>query len=173
MTRLILTSTDSGAGHLLGTRIADIVLPLDFRLVWGAPPTDAELEAKLGPGSLDHFPQRRLREFHSQGMGTLDLCELCERIELWFDPSPNAQLMLVQLLDCLKSRANIMSKLTLFQADVEIGNQSPETLSDWKPAGVKIRSDHLEVASMAWQAYRQPTPQDWGGLLSKHLGVLP
>jgi hypothetical protein len=66
-----------------------------------------------------------------------------------------------------------LPKLTLFQADVEIGNQSPETLSDWKPAGVKIRSDHLEVASMAWRAYRQLTPQDWGGLLSKDLGVLP
>ena len=85
MTRLILTSSDSGAGCLLGARIADIVIPLGFRLVWGAPPTDAELEAMLGPGSLAHFPQRRLREYHSQGMGTLDLCERCEEIELWFD----------------------------------------------------------------------------------------
>jgi hypothetical protein len=149
MTRLILTSSDSGAGNLLTTRIADIVVPLEFRLVWGAPPTDAELYAKLGPGSLDHFPQRRLREFHSQGMGTLDLCEHCDAIDLWFDPSPNAQLMLVQLLDCLKSCASVVPKLSLFQADVEIGNQSPETLSDWKLAGVKIRSDHLEVVLTA------------------------
>ena len=134
MTRLILTSTDSGAGCLLGARIADIVIPLGFRLVWGAPPTDAELEAMLGPGSLDHFPQRRLREYHSQGMGTLDLCERCEEIELWFDPSPNAQLMLVQLLDCLGSRESIVPKLTLFQADGEIGNQSPETLSGLEAA---------------------------------------
>lgn len=171
--RLILTSSDSGAGNLLTTRIADIVVPLEFRLVWGAPPTDAEFYAKLGPGSLDHFPQRRLREFHSQGLGMLDLCEFCDAIDLWFDPSPNAQLMLVQLLDCLKSRASVVPKLTLFQADVEIGNQSPETLSDWKPAGVRPRSDHLETASMAWRAYRQPTPQDWFGLLSKDLGVLP
>jgi hypothetical protein len=173
MTRLILTSSDSGDGNLLTTRIADVVVPLEFRLVWGAPPTEVELYAKLGPGSLDHFPQRRLREFHSQDMGTLDLCEHCDAIDLWFDPSPNAQLMLVQLLDCLKSRTSVVPKLTLFQADVEIGNQSPETLSNWKPPDVKIRSDHLEVASMAWQAYRQPTPQDWFDLLDKDIGALP
>src|SRR4051794_16730008 len=120
MTRLILTATDSGAGCLLGARIADIVIPLGFLLVWGAPPTDAELEAMLGPGSLDNFPPHRLRKFQSQGMGTLGLCERCEAIELWFDPRPNAQLMLIQLLDCLSSRKSILPKLTLFQSDVEI-----------------------------------------------------
>src|ERR1700716_1791864 len=98
MTRLILTATDSGAGCLMGAGIADIVIPLGFRLVWGALPTEAELEAKFGPGSLDRFPERRLGEFHVQGMGILDLCERCEAVELWFDPAPNAQLMLIQLL---------------------------------------------------------------------------
>src|SRR5882724_11583214 len=122
MTRLILTSTDSGAGCLLGAGIADIVIPLGFRFVWGAAPSDAQLEAMSGPGSLDHFPQRRLGEFQSQGMSILDLCERCEAVELWFDPSPNAQLMLVQLLDCLSSRQSTVSELTLFQTDVEIGN---------------------------------------------------
>jgi len=173
MPRLILTSSDSGSGNLLAAGIADVVIPLSFRLVWGAPPTVAELDAKLGPGSLSDFPQRRLREFHSQGMGPLDLCERCDAIELWFDPSPNAQLMLIQLLDCLRSRASLVPKLTLFQADVEIGNQSPETIAEWKPPGVKIGSDHLEAARMAWRAYRQPTPQDWFDLLDKDIGVLP
>jgi hypothetical protein len=173
MTRLILTATDSGSGNLLAAGIADIVVPLDFRLVWGAPPTDAELEAKLGPGSLHDFPQRRLREFHSQGMGTLDLCERCDVIDLWFDPSPNAQLMLVQLLDFLSSRDNIISKLTLFQMDVAIGEQRPEALSEWKPPAVKIRNEHIAVSSMAWQAYRAPTPQNWFDLLDKDIGALP
>jgi hypothetical protein len=168
-----LTSTDSGSGNLLAAGIADIVLPLEFRLVWGAPPTDAELEAKLGPGSLDHFPQRRLREYHSQGVGVLGLCERCDTIDLWFDPSPNAQLVLIRLLDYLSSHTSVVPKLALFQADIEIGNQSPETISEWRPSGVKIRNDHLEVAGMAWQAYRQPTPQAWFGLLDRELGVLP
>jgi len=173
MTRLILTATDSGAGCLLGARIADTVIPLGFRFVWGALPSAVELETMLGPGSLDHFPQRRIREFHSQGMGILDLCERCEALELWFDPMPNAQLMLTQLLDCLSSRNSIVPKLTLFQSNVDIAEQRPEALFEWKPPGVNIRKDHLETASMTWRAYRQPTPQDWLGLLSKDLAALP
>jgi hypothetical protein len=172
MTRLILTATDSGAGCLLGAGIADIVIPLNFRLVWGAPPSDAQLEAMLGPGSLDHFPQRRLGELHSQGVGMFDLCERCEAVELWFDPVPNAQLLLVQLLDCLSARNSIVPKLTLFQADVVIGDQPPEAFSESKRRGVKIQNDHFVAGSMAWQAYRQPTPEDWFGLLDKHIGAL-
>jgi hypothetical protein len=106
-------------------------------------------------------------------MGALDLCERCETVELWFDPEPNAQLMLAQLLDCLSSRESVVSKLTLFQANVPIGDRTPETLSEWKPPGIKIRSEHLETACMAWQAYRQPTPQHWLDLLGKDISPLP
>jgi hypothetical protein len=173
MTRLILTADDSGAGFLRRAGIADIVIPLGFRLVWGALPSDAELEAVLGPGSLDHFPPRRLGEFHSKGIGLLGLCERCETVELWFDPVPNAQLILAQLLDCFSSRQRIVSKLSLFQADVVIGNQPPETLSEWKPLGEKIRNRHLFAASTAWEAYRQPTPQQWFNLLGKDISPLP
>jgi hypothetical protein len=81
--------------------------------------------------------------------------------------------MLVQFLDCLSSRENIVSKLTLFQADIDITGQIPEAISEWKPPGVKIRNEHLEAASMAWQAYRQPTPQHWVDLLDKDISVLP
>jgi hypothetical protein len=173
MTRLILTATDSAAGCLISAGIADIVIPLGFRFVWGALPSDAELETMLGPGSLDHFPQRRLGEFHSKGMGALDLCERCETVELWFDPVPNAQLILAQLLDCLSTREKIAAKLILFQANVVIGDHPPETLSRWKPPGVKIRDDHLAAASMAWKTYRQPTPQKWFSLFDKDIGSLP
>jgi hypothetical protein len=173
MTRLILTSSDSAGGCLLRAGVGDIVIPLGFRFVWDALPSDPKLEAMLGPGSLDHFPPHRLREFNPKEVGPLDLCERCDAVELWFDPEPNAQLMLVQLLDCLSSRENVISKLTLFQADADIAKQRPETISEWKPAGVEIRTEHLEAASMAWQAYRQPTPQRWADLLGKDISVLP
>jgi hypothetical protein len=149
------------------------VIPIGFRFVWGELPPDANLEAMLGPGSLEHFPEERLREFNPKEVGPLDLCERCETVELWFDPEPNAQLMLVQLLDCLSSRKGIVSKATLFQADVDIAEQAPEAISEWKPPSVKVRNEHLEAASMAWQAYRQPTPQHWADLLGRDLSVLP
>ena len=34
-----------------------------------------------------------LCNYANADMGTLDLCEHCDAIDLWFDPSPNAQLM--------------------------------------------------------------------------------
>src|SRR5215212_4414617 len=77
MTRMVLTSGDSASGGLLRAGIGDIVIPLGFRFVWDALPSDAKLEQMLGPGSLDHFPQHRLREFHLKEMGVLDLCERC------------------------------------------------------------------------------------------------
>ena len=81
--------------------------------------------------------------------------------------------MLVQLLDCLSSCENIVSKLTLFQMGVDIAEQPPERISEWKPSGVPIRREHLEVASLAWQAYRQPKPQRWVDLLDKDISALP
>ncbi|WP_249142656.1 hypothetical protein [Bradyrhizobium sp. AUGA SZCCT0160] len=147
MTRLVLTSSDSAGGCLLRAGVGDIVIPLGFRFVWDELPSDVKLEAMLGPGSLDHFPPHRLGEFHLKGMGALDLCERCEAVEFWFDPAPNSQLILVQLLDCLSSRERSVSKLTLFQADVDIAKQVPEAISEWKPPAVKIRNEHLEAAS--------------------------
>ncbi len=40
-------------------------------------------------------------------------------------------------------------------------------------AGRQIRNDHLELASLAWQAYRAATPQAWFDLLGKDLSALP
>ena len=173
MTRLILTSSDTAGGCLLRAGIGDIVIPLGSRFVWDALPSDEKLEAMLGPGSLDHFPPHRLGAFHPKEVGPLDLCERCEAVELWFDPAPNAQLMLVQFLDCLGSRESIVSKLTLFQADCDIGGQRPEVISKWKPPGVKIQNEHLAAASTAWKAYRQPTPQGWADLLETDISALP
>ena len=58
----------------------------------------------------------------------IDLCERCETIELWIDPAPNAQLILIWLLGYLRHHRTIASKLALVQADVVIGNQPPEEL---------------------------------------------
>ena len=180
MTRLILTANDSGAGCLRQANIADIVLPFGFRFVWGALPAPEELatllaarSAKHGPpGShwLDFVRSRHLEEIGAKDLGLIDLCERCETIDLWIDPDPNAQLMLIWLLDYLHHRAKIALNLTLVQADVRIGEHPPEELATWRLPAVKIRNDHLETASAAWRAL---TPQDWFNLLSKDLGVLP
>jgi hypothetical protein len=178
MTRLILTTSDSGAASLKSTGIADIVIPFGFRFVQGPLPSDAELTASLAPSSMQHpwlwnIYRRHLGENGESEHELIDLCDRCDTIELWIDPEPNAQLILIWLLDYLRHHGTIASKLALVQADVVIGNYPPEELIKWRLPIVKILNDHLEIASAAWQAYRAPTPQDWFNLLSTDLAVLP
>jgi hypothetical protein len=183
LTRLILTTSDSGAGAIMQAGIADVVIPFGLRLVWGPLPPDAELAALLAPRSpeqdptvpywLDFLDRRRRGAIGRTRLGLIEFCEQCERVELWIDPVPNAQLMLVQLLDYFRSHAKLASKLTLVQANVVIGNMLPDALSKWTRTAVEVSGGHFEVASRAWQAYRQPTPQDWSDLADRDLSLLP
>jgi hypothetical protein len=181
MTRLILTTSASGAGCLQRAGAADIVIPFDFQFAWGRLPSAAELASLLAPRSTKHEPDvpnwldqldRGRDQIRRQGLGLLELCRQCETVELWIDPDPNAQLMLLQLLDYFRADGKVISRLALRQADVEIGDTSAETLPEW-PQAVKILNEHVETASMAWQAYRQATPQNWFDLLARDLSLLP
>jgi hypothetical protein len=178
MTRLILTTSDSGAGSLKQTGIADIVIPFGFRFVRGPLPPDAKFAAALAPSSTQHpwlwkIYSSHLGESGEAEHGLIDLCERCDTIELWIDPEPNAQLTLIWLLDYLRHHGTIASKLALVQPDVVIGDHLPEELITWRLPAVKILNDHLETATTAWQAYRASTPRAWFNLLSKDLTVLP
>ena len=182
MTRLILTTDSSGAGWLMRARIADLVIPLDFCFVWGPLPTPSDLATSLSMRSTQHdtaLPHwlensgRRHDEIRRKGLGLIELCQQCEMVELWIDRVPNAQLVLIWLLDYFRSHGKIASKLSLVQPDVRISGQRPEEVAKWRPPAVKILNDHLEAASMAWQAYRQPAPQHWFNLLGKDFSVLP
>jgi hypothetical protein len=178
VTGLILTTSDSGAGSLKGTRIADVVIPFGFRFVQGPLPSHATVAAALAPSVtepslLRDIYRKHLGESGESEHGLIDLCKRCDTIELWIDPEPNAQLTLIWLLDYLRSHEAIASKLTLRQADAVIGNHPPEELIKWQLPTVKIQSEHLATASAAWQAWRASTPHDWFGLLSKDLIVLP
>jgi hypothetical protein len=145
-------------------------------------PSEVELETLLSSRSARHeaagphwldFTGKRLEKARTEGLGLIEFCARFEAVELWFNPDPNAQLTLIWLLDYLRPHAKIVSKLTLVQAEVSIGNCRPEELAGWRLPAVRILNDHLEAASMAWRAYGRPTPQDWFNLLGEDLRVLP
>ena len=54
MTRLILTTDDSGAGCLKQTGIADNVIPFGLRFVCGPLPSEAQLADFLAERSVKH-----------------------------------------------------------------------------------------------------------------------
>jgi hypothetical protein len=103
----------------------------------------------------------------------IDLCEAFDVIDLWIDPDPNAQLILIWLLDHFRPHDTIVPKMNLVQADVLIGNLSPEDIAVSPIPAVKILNRHLETARSAWKAYREPTPRAWFDLLSVDLSALP
>lgn len=177
MKRLILTTGSSGAGCLMQAGIADLVIPLGYRFTSGPLPSDADLANSLAARSTKS--RRAVPHWlygtgiRLKGLGLIELCEQCEAVELWIDPDPNAQLVLIWLLDYFRPHGRTTSKLTLVQADVRIGDKSHEDFAKWRPPAVEVISDHLEIAGLAWQAYRAPTPTAWFDLLDKDLSALP
>jgi len=179
--RLIVTDNSSAAGGLKKAARADIVIPVDRRLVWGPLPPETELaaffEARTNQEPTDHWldfgPMPPLERFGIKDLGFLEVCARCETVELWIDPDPNGQLQLIWLLDYLRSHASLVSKLTLIQADTRIGDQAPTELAEWRLPAASIRSDQLKTASAAWDAYRAPTPQAWFDLSGRDLSALP
>src|ERR1700730_16657836 len=183
MTRLILTTNASSAGDLEKAGRADIVIDLVLRLVWGSLPSEAELAAMLaprttqGPGShwLDYAGRSAKEKIGGRDLGLLRLCERCEAGGLWFETKPNEQPVLIWLLDYLHSHADAatIAKLIFCHLDVSLVGATPKELARWRFPVVAITNDDLEIASLAWQAYRAPTPQPWFNLLNSDLGVLP
>src|SRR4051794_28233758 len=91
------------------------------------------------------------------------------------ETEPNAQLVLIWLLDYLQSRADasITKKLILYHVDGTLGGATPKELARWQFPSVGITKHHFEIATLAWRAYREPTPQAWFRLLNQDLSILP
>jgi hypothetical protein len=181
MTRLILTADASAAGGLKAAARADLVIPIELRLVQGPPRPDAELAAFLAkrtiqePDShwLDYASPAAISALGDNNPGLLEVCARCETVELWIESEPNAQLVLIWLLDYFRSHANAATNLVLFHVDASLGDADPKQLAKWQFVSVGITKDHLEIASRAWRAYREPSPQAWFKLLNEDLSILP
>jgi hypothetical protein len=183
MKRLILTTNDSGSGALKGARIADAVIPFWLSFVWGQLQSPAELarwlalrpaeDEAIGDHWLDNLRGKQFEEARSDGLGLVEFCTRFDAIDLWINPDPNAQLILIWLLDYLRPHDKIVVKLSLVQADTRIGSHLSEEIAAWRIPATKLSNEHLEIARQAWQAWHASTPRDWFDLLSKDLSGLP
>jgi hypothetical protein len=100
MKRLIFTTSDSGAGCLRQPGVADLVVPFGGRFFRReALPSDGEMANSLEEGD---WLGRIYRKYVGEGdrhTSITDLCEPFDTIDLWIDPDPNAQLILIWLLN--------------------------------------------------------------------------
>jgi hypothetical protein len=181
MMRLIVTTDSSTAGAIQRAGLADLVIAIERRLVWGPLPSDVELDAFFAPRTkqphglhwLDDTPRWRLEGSGAKDRGLIELFAECDSVELWMESEPNAQLILLRLLDYCWREKSAVPKLVMRQLDISVGGADAERLAALNPPTVKPTKDHLDLTGRAWRAYRAPTPQDWFDLLKADLGLLP
>jgi len=181
MTKLIVTTDSSIAGAIQRAGLADIVIAIEQRLVWGQLPSDAELDAFFRPRTtqphglhwLDDTPPWRLEEWGLKGRGLIELLSECGSAELWIGQEPNAQLLLLWLLNHCSSEDAAVSKLVMRQLDGAVGAVDPEQFAALTPPITRPTQDHLELAGRVWRAYRAPMPQAWFDLLKTNLSLFP
>ena len=93
-------------------------------------------------------------------------------IDLWFDPEPNSQLQLIWILDYLRSKPSVTDRLRLRRVDFELRGADPAELRHRDVRQFDIAESDFGIASMAWEAYRAPTPELCAALLDRPLGKL-
>ena len=163
------------------SEFADLTLSFFFRFGWGPLPSPNELAAYLGPGTSEVAPGHHWSDFatgwnksKNRGLEDLSLAEFCqyyETVELWFDTRPNAQLLVVWLLDYFRCYPETVARLKFRLVDLEMIGL--DRLGKWSPPTVDVGEKELETASAAWQAYCAPTPEACFDLLGRDLSALP
>jgi hypothetical protein len=178
MKRLILTS---GTGTpFVRSDFADLAVIFTSRFVWGPLPSPDELASYLAARSDRHAPGGHWSDFSDwrrtskarKHLGLVEFCQDCETVELWFDPSPNAQLQLIWLLDYFRSYPATVVKLKLRLVNDRLTTMTPEELSRLQVPDVDVTDDELETASAVWQAYCATTPEACFDLLRRDLSAL-
>ena len=176
MSTLILVTCDSSAGHLKQEKRADRIQAFTHRLVTGPVPVDGcpktFFQRQRGLFEADgvfHEPYWFEREnldgtnpqFEPIWSGLPEVCREHDRIELWVDPDPNAQLVMLQLLDWLGSLPDIVPRLWLKQSDSPLGQRYT---GDWVLPPRPVEGVDLALARRAWSAFGAPTPEIWSDL---------
>ncbi|MGY4480606.1 hypothetical protein [Bradyrhizobium sp. USDA 3364] len=176
MKRLILSSP-SGL-DLQRAGLAEAVLPLSFRFVWGVLPSPQKLAAYFGVRAGQTQGNHWSDWISPKGKAWKDLafsayCESFDVIELWFDPDPNDQLQLIWVLSQLQAQPETAAKLKLRLVSFSLLAMLPEWRGWNEVPLANVRAADLDTASMCWQAYRATTPQACFEALHRDLSAFP
>lgn len=183
MSHLILATNVFAEEVLRESGLANVALGFCLRLISRKLFSEEQLLTGLerrsakhcNPGDhwLDHARCGSIDGFGTRGIGFFELCAKFDSIEIWADPRPNDQLVLIWLLDLLRPYREITTKLSLVHADDIVANYAPESVAKWKLPAFRVTENHLVTASRAWRAYRAKTPEPCFDLLMTDLSVLP
>ena len=172
MTRLIVTTDSSTAGAIQQAGLADLVIAIERRLVWGPLPSAAERDAFFAPRTtqphglhwLDDTPSWRLEELGAQGSRT-DRAVRRNMTRSSFGSRSRAKCAIDSALaarSLAAADAMRISNLVMRQLVVPlVGGDARATCrkNSISPIVELTQGHDLKLASRAWRAYCAPTPQ--------------
>ena len=176
MTDLIITTGDSAGDLLRRTLRGTEVLPWRDVLHEGPVPLTSTIEeltksrvaylAGAGGGDIESVDF----ELTSRDRG-LSVNGEFDNVILWFEHDLYDQLQLLQVLDWFAEHPGEPDTLLLVQTDDYISRQDPDAITEQASLARPVTQAQLDLANVAWTAFRQPTPEAWAGLLKEdHLG---
>lgn len=169
MAELIITNGDSAGDCLQETYPDAHVLPWRDLLHEGPVPLGADLSAHRAAYIERTWGVEAKADFEVRDRALSGLAAF-PAISLWFEHDLYDQLQLLQVLDVLRGCGR---DVLLVQADDYLGRDDPKTITRWRDQAEPVTSAQYDLASQAWAAFRQETPQDWAGLLGTDTAALP
>lgn len=175
---LIVTNGDV-AGELLRKSFAGTeVMPWRDVLHEGPVPMTDDHE-ELSELRADYLADRgwgghdALREsFRARDRGLANH-RIFENVILWFEHDLYDQLQLIQILGWFSENPRENDALHLVQADDFLGHRTPEAIHALAARRMPVSEERISLAARAWEAFRQPTPERWAGLLGDDTAALP
>jgi len=124
---------------------------------------------ELGFGELKEI-QKDFKERDEQ----LENHQNYEKIVLWFEHDLYDQLQLLQLLSWFEVHlSHEETTISLISTDKYLGECTPTQINQLLLYEQAITYNHLKLATKAWNAFCEPTPQAWYNLLYEDSYVLP
>jgi len=166
MKRLILCGS-YGLGFMRAN-LAEVIVPFVFDFTWGELPSPQKLATYLDARSelqgggehwSDYIDKRRLNDDRLD-LSLLEFCEPYDEIDLWFDPRPANQLILIWLLDFFRPYPEVLSKIRVRLLDFNLLHADNERVFlQRKIPAYPIGPIRREIGPLSWQAYRAATPE--------------
>lgn len=96
-----------------------------------------------------------------------------DHIILWFEHDLYDQLHILQLLDWFSDKELGNTRLSLICTENYLGMVTPKQLMGLKTHQQLVSDQQLQLAKLAWSAFRSSSPVKWYGLLAVDTSVLP
>jgi hypothetical protein len=175
---LHITNGDGAVQQMIEAGIKGTHLPWRDVLHIGPVPADLPL-TKLSDvrarflSSLNWGEYNDIRVSFKQRDSIFHQLKEFQSITLWFEHDLYDQLQLLQILAELEQQPDCHQKLSIIQTSNYLGYHTIDEFSALRDIAKPVTDEQLALGKVAWQAFRNPTPETWYQLRDKEISALP